>query len=302
MTSASHVREVVASALRGTADDIRRADALVEDGMVALASAFDVFRSQLALQQRELSSVVELLQGEDTQTGFVERMNRIVSRFVEDLVTVSAASMRMMGRVEEMGPDIEAIVVNIRRVESMARKTRFVALNATIHSARTGPSGRTFRVVADQVKALAEDAAVVSAHVRDLVTNVSTRLTQLRTGMSTLASHDMNGAVEGQQKVVELLCTLDATNKRVSAVLAEVERAATETIAAFELRTEVTKALADASARLAPLLSLWDEWAKGQPDTLPPGVEAMFAQLEPALTKASAVKQDSLDAGTVELF
>lgn len=302
MTSAAHVREVVASALRGTADDIRRANALVEDGMVALGSAFEIFRAQLALQQRELASVVDLLQGEDAQVGFVERMNRIVGRFVEDLVVVSAASMRMMGRVEEMGPDIDAIVLNIRRVESMARKTRFVALNATIHSARTGPSGRTFRVVADQVKALAEDAGVVSAHVRDLVSNVSTRLSQLRTGMSAMAAHDMNGAVEGQQKVVTLLASLDATNKRVSEVLAEVERAATETIAAFELRTVVTRALDEASARLSPLLSLWDEWAKGQPDALPPGVEALFAQLEPTLTKASAVKQDSLDAGTVELF
>ncbi len=302
MTSASHVREVVASALRGTADDIRRADALVKDGMEALGSAFEVFRSQLALQQRELSAVVELLKGEDRDTGFVEHMNRIVTRFVEDLVVVSAASMRMMGRVEEMGPDIEAIVLNIRRVESMARKTRFVALNATIHSARTGPAGRTFRVVADQVKALAEDAAVVSAHVRDLVTAVNTRLGQLRTGMSSLASHDMNGAVQGQQKVVELLASLDATNKRVSAVLAEVERAATETVAAFELQTLVAKALDDATARLGPLLSLWDEWAKGQPDELPPRVQALFGQLEPALTKASAVKQNSLDAGTIELF
>lgn len=302
MTSAAHVRAVVASALRGTADDITRANALVEDGMMALGSAFQVFRSQLGLQQRELAAVVDLLQGEDQDTGFVEHMNRIVARFVQDLVTVSAASMRMMARVEEMGPDIEAIVLNIRRVESMARKTRFVALNATIHSARTGPSGRTFRVVADQVKALAEDAAVVSAHVRDLVTAVNTRLGQLRSGMSALASHDMNGAVQGQQRVVDLLSNLDATNRRVSVVLAEVERAATETIAAFELRTLVTKALDDASARLGPLLSLWDEWAKGQPDELPPGVKALFSQLEPALTKASAVKQDSLDAGTVELF
>ncbi|MBM4777419.1 MAG: hypothetical protein GQE15_06915 [Archangiaceae bacterium] len=302
MTSAAQVREVVASALRGTADDLTRANALVEDGMQALGSAFEVFRSQLGLQQRELSAVFELLKGEEDGLGFVERMNRIVSRFVDDLVVVSAASMRMMARVEEMRPDIEGIVLNIRRVESMARKTRFVALNATIHSARTGPSGRTFRVVADQVKALADDAGGVSAQVRDLVTNVNTRLGQLREGMSAMAAHDMTAAVESQQRIVSLLASLEYTNRRVSEVLAEVERAATETMAAFELRTAVTKALDEASARLSPLLSLWDEWAKGQPDELPPGVQALFTQLEPALTKASAVKQDSLDAGTVELF
>lgn len=302
MTSAAQVREVVASALRGTADDLTRANALVEDGMQALGSAFEVFRSQLGLQQRELAAVFELLKGEEDGLGFVERMNRIVSRFVDDLVVVSAASMRMMARVEEMRPDIEGIVLNIRRVESMARKTRFVALNATIHSARTGPSGRTFRVVADQVKALADDAGGVSAQVRDLVTNVNTRLGQLREGMSAMAAHDMTAAVESQQRIVSLLASLEYTNRRVSEVLAEVERAATETMAAFELRTAVTKALDEASARLSPLLSLWDEWAKGQPDELPPGVQALFTQLEPALTKASAVKQDSLDAGTVELF
>jgi transposase-like protein len=302
MTSATEVRDVVAKALQGVSDDLIRARSLVHDGVASLGASFETFRSQLVLQQKELSGVVDMLRGEGRGDGFVERMNRIVNNFVEDLVVVSASSMRLMARVEEMRPEIEAIVLNIRKVESMARKTRFVALNATIHSARTGHAGRTFRVVADQVKALADDAGVVSAQVRGLVTQVSERLQQLREAMSALASHDMNAAVEGQQKVITLLATLDETNQRVASALADVSRAATETAAAFQLESQVNAALQDAVVRLGPLVKLWEEWVSQQPEALPPEVAALFDSVRPVLERATAVQQKSLEAGTVELF
>lgn len=296
------VRGAVQTAFGAARDEIARARGLVHDGMVSLGQSFDVFRQLLSAQHAELDAVVRLLEGEAGRGGFVLKMEQIVGRFVEDLVVVSAASMRLMQKIEEMSPDIVAVVQGIRRVESMSRKTRFVALNATIHSARTGPAGRTFRVVADQVKALAEDAAEVSQRVHRLVDSVSERLVVVRESMSTLAAHDMNGAVAGQRRVVELLASLDGTNAKVSGALAQVERAAVEALKTMELEARVTGALDRASSRLGPLVALWDAWLAEVGDTLPPEVAARFAELEPAITKASAVKQTSLDAGTIELF
>lgn len=302
MTTTAEVRGAVREAFGAAREEIDRARGLVHDGMVSLGQSFEVFRQLLSAQHAELDGVVRLLEGEGGRGGFVVKMEQIVGRFVEDLVVVSAASMRLMQKIEEMSPDILAVVQGIRRVESMSRKTRFVALNATIHSARTGHAGRTFRVVADQVKALAEDAAQVSQQVHHLVDSVSQRLVGVRENMGALAAHDMNGAVAGQRRVVDLLASIDGTSSKVAGALEQVERAAVEALKTMELEAKVTAALDRATGRLGPLVDLWDAWLDEVGDTLPPEVALRFAELEPLITRASAVKQTSLEAGTVELF
>jgi methyl-accepting chemotaxis protein len=301
MTSTSSISSCVHDSITGVQEDLARAEGLVRDGMVVLGQTFGAFRTELVVQQRELGAVVELLQGSTRATGFVEHMKVIVERFMEDIIHVSAASMRLMGRVDEMTPDIEAIVTTTRKVSTMARRTRFVALNATIHSARSGFEGRTFRVVADQIKELANDAGLVSEEIQRIVGGANVRLGDVRKAMTGLASHDVNGAVEGQSRVLELLQTLDATNRRVRAALAEVEANAVQTLKAFELEDQLGALFAATRRRLEALAVVWEAWAAqhGEP---PAEVVALFEALEGTLRKASAVQQTSMDAGTVELF
>ncbi|MCU0695260.1 MAG: methyl-accepting chemotaxis protein [Myxococcaceae bacterium] len=281
--------------------DLERAEGLVRDGMLTLGQTFGAFRTELVVQQRELGAVVELLQGAGSTHGFVERMKAIVERFMDDILHVSAASMRLMGRIDDMVPDIEAIVLTTRKVSTMARRTRFVALNATVHSARSGFEGRTFRVVADQIKELANDAALVSEQIQQLVAVSNGRLADVRVAMIGLASHDVNGAVEGQSRVIELLRTLEDTNRRVRAALAEVEASAVQALKAFELEEQLGALFTAMRRRVEALASVWEAWAARQGEP-PAEVVALFESLEGTLRKVSAVQQTSLDAGTVELF
>jgi hypothetical protein len=301
MTSTAIISTCVHDSIVAVQEDLARAEGLVRDGMVVLGQTFGAFRTELVVQQRELGAVVELLQGSTRATGFVERMKVIVERFMEDIIFVSAASMRLMGRVDEITPDIEAIVTTTRKVSTMARRTRFVALNATIHSARSGFEGRTFRVVADQIKELANDAGLVSEEIQRIVAGASVRLGDVRKAMTGLASHDVNGAVEGQTRVLELLQTLDATNRRVRAALAEVEANAVQTLKAFELEDQLGALFAATRRRLEALAVVWGAWAAQQGEP-PAEVVALFESLERTLRKPSAVQQTSMDAGTVELF
>ncbi|MDX2013267.1 MAG: methyl-accepting chemotaxis protein [Myxococcaceae bacterium] len=301
MTSTAIITTCVHETLGGIQQDLERAEGLVRDGMLTLGQTFGAFRTELVVQQRELGAVVELLQGGGSSLGFVDRMTVIVERFMDDILHVSAASMRLMGRIDEMGPDIEAIVTTTRKVSTMARRTRFVALNATIHSARSGFEGRTFRVVADQIKELANDAALVSEEIQGIVAAANGRLADVRVAMVGLASHDVNGAVEGQSRVIELLRTLDETNRRVRSALAEVEASAVQTVKAFELEDQLRTLFGTTRRQLEALASVWDAWAAGQGEP-PAEVAALFESLEGTLRKASAVQQTSMDAGTVELF
>jgi methyl-accepting chemotaxis protein len=269
--------------------------------MEALCGSFAVFRELLVVQQQELAAVVDALKGESQRGGFVAKMSAIVSQFVRDLSLVTTASVRLLRRVDEMTPDVDAVVQTIRKVESMAHKTRFVALNATVHSGRSGAEGRTFRIVADQVKALAEDAQGLSELVRTLVKGVHDKLSEVRKAMEELSGHDLNGAVDGQQKALVLLSSLDETNVRFRQALEEVERRAHRTIEAFEVERQVAHLLESAERQLSVLEQVWQVFVRER-EAPPSGCLALFEQLEPLLQSAAAVKQTSIEAGSVELF
>ncbi len=57
-------------------------------------------------------------------------------------------------------------------IEEMARKTRLLALNATLQATHAGEHGRAFRAVAEEVKALAERSSGAAKEIGDLVESV----------------------------------------------------------------------------------------------------------------------------------
>ncbi|MCU0697880.1 MAG: methyl-accepting chemotaxis protein [Myxococcaceae bacterium] len=302
MKTAETLSALVGQTLGGVIDDLSRAQHLVREGVQGLTTSFHVFRHQLQAQNDELGQVSKVLQGQESGQGFISHMNAIVGRFVEDLVHVSASSVKLVQQVERMGTDIEQVVHNVDRIESLANETRFIALNARIEAHRAGDSGRTFRVVADEVKALADDATGFSAHIRELVTRTHARLDEARAAVSALASHDMNGALDAQRQVLSALEALSATNSRVSASLSQVDHHIAQTVRALQFEDMVSQILDSTKRRLEAVRTLWLEWAARSQGQLPAGLDEVTNALEAALTTTTVVKQTSMNAGSVELF
>lgn len=269
MNSSETLSQLVGQTLTGVAEDLAAARLAVRNGVARLTGNFYEFRDRLKLQGEELQAVARTLEGDKERgdAGFIQDMNGIVTRFVDDLVMVSASSVRLVQRVDEMGTDIEQVMRNLERIESLASETRFIALNARIEAHRAGDVGMTFRVVADEVKSLADDATSFSAQIRDLVERTQGRLFESRLTVGKLASHDMNGALEAQRQVLHALEQLGATNSRVSGSLVEVEKQVTETVRALQFEDMVTQLLDAASRRLEAVRSLWLEWVAHAPAT-----------------------------------
>ncbi len=302
MSTTDTLSQLVGQSLTGVVDDLARARSLLRDGVAGFTRTFEGFREQLQAQHAELKGVATMLQGQGGSGGFITHMNGIVGRFIDDLVQVSASSMKLVQRVEVMGANIDEVVQNVDRVESLAKETRFIALNARIEAYRSGESGRTFRVVADEVKSLAEDAASFSALIRELVSQTSVRLNETRAVVGQLASHDMNGALEAQQQVLKALESLTATNTRVSSRLAEVEVHIADTVRALQFEDLLAQILDGSRVRLEAVRTLWLTLLAQNTVPIGPSVEQLMVSLEPTLGAACVVKQTSLDAGTVELF
>src|SRR3546814_2958364 len=68
-------------------------------------------------------------------------------------------------RLNALGEALGLVGTLSGTIDALARQTDYLALNATIEAARAGEAGRGFRVVAGEVKKLAQDTRAVTGDI-----------------------------------------------------------------------------------------------------------------------------------------
>jgi len=101
-------------------------------------------------------------------------------------------------------------------IETIARKTNMLALNATIEAARAGDAGRSFAVVAAEVKKLAHDTrsatSQIASTIGELTREASAVTTEIKTG------------VEQSRAAQSGFGTISDTVREVSEIVGMVDR------------------------------------------------------------------------------
>ncbi|MBI4941265.1 MAG: chemotaxis protein [Actinobacteria bacterium] len=140
-------------------------------------------------------------------------------------------SSRATGTVEELRTSSDDIRRAVDLISQIASQTRLLALNATIEAARAGEAGQGFRVVAAEVKSLADAASsssdtilsrvdAVSAAAGDAITALEA-VTQRIREMDTMVN-DIASAVEGGQTGGGLVQLAEMLRAEVSEFVATV--------------------------------------------------------------------------------
>lgn len=86
----------------------------------------------------------------------------------------------------------------IATVNEIAEQSKLLALNASIEAARAGDSGRSFSVVANEMRALAEQSKQATRQVRRLLSDI-----REATGAAVVATEDGIAKVDQGQKLAE---------------------------------------------------------------------------------------------------
>jgi methyl-accepting chemotaxis protein len=132
--------------------------------------------------------------------GAMEKIASAVDETSKKLDGLARAS----GRIDE----ILSLTANI------AAQTKLLALNATIEAVRAGEAGKSFAVVAAEVKRLAEQSAKASEDIK-------TDLAALTGGMSLIVStmaQTTEAVSEGEKAIAEAGSTMEAMSRQVSSV------------------------------------------------------------------------------------
>lgn len=249
--------------------DVLRSKSLLNEAIPALVRSFDQLKEDLSTHARELGAISLQLQGDQGANGIVSQVRGVLDIFVRDMLAVSHNSMRLVGRVEALSGDVDQIVADVSHIESLAKSTRLIALNARIEAHRVGEAGKTFRVVADEVKALADDAHEFSGQIRDVVRGTHASLAEAKEAVTGLASHDLNALLEGQQEVLLAMERLDATSNRVSNSLGHFNERIEEAVRAMHFERALGEVLDAMGERLASVRELWTHWRRAQETDAP---------------------------------
>lgn len=127
---------------------------------------------------------------------------------------------------------VEAIQASARRmdeivgvIDGLAFQTNILALNAAVESARAGDAGRSFAVVASEVRSLAQKSAESAKEIRQLI---STSSAQISTSVERIhaAGRNMTGVVEGVRHLAGSMSQISASSAEQSAGLNEITRSA----------------------------------------------------------------------------
>src|SRR3712207_5964636 len=101
-------------------------------------------------------------------------------------------------------------------IESIANKTNMLALNATIEAARAGEAGRSFAVVAAEVKKLAHDTRAATSEIGGTIASLTREAelvtSEIKTGV------DRSRVAQGSFK------TINQTVRDVADLVAMVDR------------------------------------------------------------------------------
>ena len=193
---------------------------------------------------------------------------------ITEKVNASAKVVANLGkRSDEIGQIVESI-------SGIAAQTNLLALNAAIESARAGVHGRGFTVVSEEVRKLAEQAAIAAENIAKLISSIqqdtNSAVESIESGnksvqegmQSVMDTGEAFRSIEAQvdkltKTVQNSMVSIEAVNKSSHDILNAVDKVknttnttsthANEVSAATEEQTATMHVIADASQSLAEL-------------------------------------------------
>jgi methyl-accepting chemotaxis protein len=296
----------VEAAVAQTKGDLERAKMMVRDATAHLGRSFDALRSaadsQRAALQTVTSSLVDVGNG---GRSFASSTETLMRQFVDEIVRVSRDSVRIIEQLADLAGHVSAIGGSADAIDGLARETRFIAFNARIETHRAGEAGRTFKVVADEVKRLANASSTLSSQIRQSVGECTRQLTLVHRTSTGLASHDLSQAIESHRGLSASIGRLDSVNRDLDQMLEIVSSSVADAVRALQFEDMVTQILSATIARVEKLgaccsraVKVMEQGTNG--DRAAPLAEVV-SQMR-SLSDRLAVQQNSVEQGSVELF
>ncbi len=170
--------------------------------------------STIAAAATEMSQNLQVLSsGIEEMSISVAEVARRSAEASRIAMEANSAALSTDQTMQELGHDAEEIGNVIASISDIADQTRMLALNATIEASSAGAAGKTFAVVAAEIKELARQTGQASEEIRKKITGIQ-KSTQ--------------NAVTSIGKITETIAKVNEINANIASAVEEQSIAAKE--------------------------------------------------------------------------
>ncbi len=210
----------------------------------------------IGLAMKQANAITAWLDSNDRQShlaaeassrlmGGMDDMKRHVTEAATSIAKASSSSQTAETAVRRLASLTETIGQVAGFIARIANQTNLLALNATIEAARAGDAGRSFAIVASEVKTLARQTAAATDDIRTRIDQIQSATDEAVDSVQALSAHvtaaDRVGlrlaaaAASQREATADLANDLDATARRAAGVRSDA-LALRETLNAMQSR------------------------------------------------------------------
>ncbi len=304
--------------------ELHQVDSLVREAAATLEAALKTLDQSVQHQHRlaeDVQVAMRITLGGGQATEGLDAVGASImgtlDGFVSNMLEISKSSMQLVGEIEDIRTRSDRMEGMLGELSEIAGRTHLLSLNASIEAAHARQFGAGFAVVAGEVSKLADRSTALSATIQDQISGTRQALERTDAHVQTIASKDMNVAIQSKGESEVLVHALEASNARVKDLVAQLEANALtiaqqvgHVVRSLQFEDLVHQTLTACLQELGNLMEQAHAWrvaesklAAGEAATeVLSELHATLGEVEDARVQFKAVKRGDLAAGEVDLF
>lgn len=303
--------------------ELDRVKVLLKNAIDELIVRFSEMNTHIQAQRDLALTIISnmAVSNQDTEgvsfAEFVQDTSKTMEAFVDNTVNTSKIAMGLVETMETIDKEVNAILSILGEIESIAKQTNLLALNAAIEAARAGEAGRGFAVVADEVRALSQRTNQFSHEIRGHMDGVHSSLAIAHKSIYSVASLDMNFALQSKLRVQSTMSKIGEINQTMASTAQQIDQHAGQVsvgvnaaVTALQFQDVTSQLIAHAQKRMLGVENMVSQLSNNvkQHGQLSEGLnQARISLREQAIIQQEAqrshpVKHENMDSGDIELF